>query len=46
MIRNKCTVYPNGEHIITFSTSTPNHTEYSCVCGEVITEYEDCGTGA
>lgn len=40
-IRNKCTVFPDGEHRITFDSSGNGASEFCCVCGERTTVYED-----
>jgi hypothetical protein len=48
MTRDKCTVWPDGAHRITYNVgqSNPSQTTFCCACGEEIVEYEDCGTGA
>jgi len=46
-MREKCTIFPNGNHVYTFdATSGADKSIFCCVCGEQITEFEDCGTGA
>lgn len=46
-VRDECTIFPDGIHYFTFdATSNASQSVFCCICGEVIYEAEDAGTGA
>ncbi len=45
--RQPCTTSLDGEHSYTFDASSgSDKSVFCCVCGDVIIEHEDAGTGA
>ncbi len=38
---SKCTIFPDGNHVVTFDTASAGTVNYYCICGEVVTVYED-----
>ena len=40
-VNDKCTIFPDGKHVLTFDSTSHGQDVFCCICGTQITEYLD-----
>ena len=40
-VRDRCTIFPDGNHVMTYDSTNSGRDVFCCICGEQIVEFLD-----